>query len=699
MSDVQDEPMVFVKAIRAENIRKNRDESLPSTFMKFRINKGGHGEDPMTTEAVQNEDSPQWDQSFNLRVRDPENSQLECTIWGIEEMGEEAPSPENFYGEVILNLAKLIPFNHRYLEQQGKTYPVVGDKKAQGKLKIGLQFNIPDNETKKSEAAAVENKTTDSQTTPEAPKDEINSAPEQPANNAAPAPVAPAAPEAPAAAAPPPAPPQAVSRVEEEEPGNIKPSSVSPEFELCFSPVTIWQLKKQTSEIETPKATYPPAPEAQQDKITLTVEGLSLPRPYVLIELEGSERSASGRTSVFKERAHDVFFEDEPFVFGLDSQKIEDLALHFTVYSWHRGNDESIGVYKVIPTAGLPRCFSDTTVQLPLKDINGDNAITANLCSVNAPDESLLGPNGTIAQISYKISISGQQSGSRKQVEEQMTAYNSPINAKPPSPSVTEMRETKPAPEVATSQQTMDSEPRSPAGVADVGLVLAKNKNSIAVADILYGSPAAASGQIRIGDVLIDVDGHDVRLLSFAFTRVHREVQNMLRGDKNSPITMIFQRAVGQSQEQVVVTILRAMLSSAMPSNEAVRSPTLRASPSLSSSAQDDVEGIRNLKKQFSGLSFIWGDKVHDSVEESMNEWRADMIFGPKKDMSSTSDAPQENVKLRRSLNQYPAPIPQVSVYRSIDNSTPTYARDHELRKLSCQQLCLHASDCSSRQE
>jgi len=38
----------------------------------------------------------------------------------------------------------------------------------------------------------------------------------------------------------------------------------------------------------------------------------------------------------------------------------------------------------------------------------------------------------------------------------------------------------------------------------------------LVVQQILPGGPAATSGQIRQGDVLIDVDGHDVRsLLSF----------------------------------------------------------------------------------------------------------------------------------------------------------------------------------------
>ena len=150
---------------------------------------------------------------------------------------------------------------------------------------------------------------------------------------------------------------------------------------------------------------------------------------------------------------------------------------------------------------------------MPLTDIKGEGPITANLCSVNAQDEALLGPNGTIAQLTYRVSYSGQQVTSSKQVEEQVTAYNSPTNSKSTPPSLAESQGNNGASEVSTSQQAFDAEPRSPAGVADVGIVLAKNKNSIAVVDILHGSPASISGQIRKGDVLIDVDGRDVRLL------------------------------------------------------------------------------------------------------------------------------------------------------------------------------------------
>jgi S1-C subfamily serine protease len=57
------------------------------------------------------------------------------------------------------------------------------------------------------------------------------------------------------------------------------------------------------------------------------------------------------------------------------------------------------------------------------------------------------------------------------------------------------------------------AQPALPAGggPADVGFVLAQGPGrGLVVQAVLPGGPAASSGQIRPGDLLIDVDGHDV---------------------------------------------------------------------------------------------------------------------------------------------------------------------------------------------
>jgi hypothetical protein len=59
-------------------------------------------------------------------------------------------SYENFLGEVLLNLSRLVPYKGHYIEQlfyikQGKT--IVTEEQASGTLKLGLRLDIPDNFT------------------------------------------------------------------------------------------------------------------------------------------------------------------------------------------------------------------------------------------------------------------------------------------------------------------------------------------------------------------------------------------------------------------------------------------------------------------------------------------------------------------------------------------------------------------------
>ena len=91
---------------------------------------------------------PSWNEEFTFPVKDLANSHLECSIW--DQSGAGDTPAQKFLGEVILNLAKLVPYNKSTIEQvfdikQGKTHKATADdKKATGKLKLGLQLIIPD---------------------------------------------------------------------------------------------------------------------------------------------------------------------------------------------------------------------------------------------------------------------------------------------------------------------------------------------------------------------------------------------------------------------------------------------------------------------------------------------------------------------------------------------------------------------------
>jgi len=98
--------------------------------------------------TLKNSTKPTWNEEFTLALKDPANSQLECSLW--DESNEGDSTAQKFLGEVILNLAKLVPYNNTHIEQvfeikQGKTHKATADdKKASGKLKLGLKLIIPD---------------------------------------------------------------------------------------------------------------------------------------------------------------------------------------------------------------------------------------------------------------------------------------------------------------------------------------------------------------------------------------------------------------------------------------------------------------------------------------------------------------------------------------------------------------------------
>lgn len=126
------------------------------------------------SKTLNSTNEPDWNEAFSLAVPDPANSQLECSIW--DESGAGDTKPEKFLGEVILNLAKLVPHNKKDIEQvfeikQGKTYKATAeDKRATGKLKLGLQLIIPDETGSGQASATASNKAPPPKEQPSAPK-------------------------------------------------------------------------------------------------------------------------------------------------------------------------------------------------------------------------------------------------------------------------------------------------------------------------------------------------------------------------------------------------------------------------------------------------------------------------------------------------------------------------------------------------
>jgi hypothetical protein len=138
---------MVVKVLKAEQMRTSTSGSAPEPMMKLRIHVDGTFGPYSSTSKVDSTTEASWNEEVTLGVKDPSNSQLECTLW--DESDGTASEPQKFLGQVILNLAKLVPYNNTYIEQefeikQGKNYKATAeDKKATGKLKLGLKLVIP----------------------------------------------------------------------------------------------------------------------------------------------------------------------------------------------------------------------------------------------------------------------------------------------------------------------------------------------------------------------------------------------------------------------------------------------------------------------------------------------------------------------------------------------------------------------------
>ena len=138
---------MVVKVLKAEKMRTITSGNAPEPMMKLRINVDGTSGPYSSTKKLESTTEPSWNEEFTMGVKDPSNSRLECTLWDESELT--ASEAQKFLGEVTLNLAKLVPYNNTYIEQvfeikQGNNYEVTAeDKKATGKLKLGLKLVIP----------------------------------------------------------------------------------------------------------------------------------------------------------------------------------------------------------------------------------------------------------------------------------------------------------------------------------------------------------------------------------------------------------------------------------------------------------------------------------------------------------------------------------------------------------------------------
>ena len=123
---------------------------------------GGSGGTYAVSKTLKNSTKPTWNEELTLALKDPANSQLECSLWDKSNEGDS--TAQKFLGEVIFDLAKLVPYNNTRIEhvfeiKQGKTHKATADnKKASGKMKLGLKLIIPDESAANAPSAPVSGK-------------------------------------------------------------------------------------------------------------------------------------------------------------------------------------------------------------------------------------------------------------------------------------------------------------------------------------------------------------------------------------------------------------------------------------------------------------------------------------------------------------------------------------------------------------
>jgi len=134
---------VHVKVVKADGLRMHLCRK-PAPLVMLRVSVAGVAQPCwLKTNPIPHTRSPEWDQEFVLPVTDASQAQLECTIWDTSDAMPIEFS--HFLGEVLLNLAKLIPYNGHYVEQvffvkQGKT--IKSDLEATGMLRLGIRLDV-----------------------------------------------------------------------------------------------------------------------------------------------------------------------------------------------------------------------------------------------------------------------------------------------------------------------------------------------------------------------------------------------------------------------------------------------------------------------------------------------------------------------------------------------------------------------------
>lgn len=140
-----------------------------------------------------------------------------------------------------------------------------------------------------------------------------------------------------------------------------------------------------------------------------------------------------------------------------------------------------------------------------------------------------------------------------------------------------------------------------------IGVVLREGLDGVEVTDLIKGGPAEKSGQVHIGDILVEIDGRPMASSSY------QEVLEMLKGDGRKEISLGLKRSeafvkADLKREKILLEDERLVYSTE-PFGDGVIGklvlPSFYESPGASSCEADIREALRQMKKQGKLLGMV----------------------------------------------------------------------------------------------
>lgn len=94
-------------------------------------------------------------------------------------------------------------------------------------------------------------------------------------------------------------------------------------------------------------------------------------------------------------------------------------------------------------------------------------------------------------------------------------------------------------------KEAYDLRVRLEKGFDGIGLVFQESPQGIVVAHMLDGSPASKDGNIKVGDLLLEINGFKTTDISF------EKLMDLLRGEKDESVALVFSRSAAEKPIQV----------------------------------------------------------------------------------------------------------------------------------------------------